>query len=259
MENQSIQFWSGHETVTYEEEDPFHDLFPNQLSPLHFSGYYPPLNWEWDWEFPIHESLFDPIPLIENLPTYPLMKTLPTNGEDLMKETVLYGNSNREGGEDLRKDKRKRSDREQKTNGSSELTREAISSYFYMPITQAAKELNVGLTLLKKRCRELGINRWPHRKLMSLQTLIKNIQELREEGEESEAHLREAVELLEQERKLMEEMPDLQLEEKTKKLRQACFKANYKKRKLREGLDLGLGSSQEQLAMCSNTSSLMFL
>ena len=51
-----------------------------------------------------------------------------------------------------------------------------ISQYFYMPITQAAKELNVGLTLLKKKCRELGIRRWPHRKLMSLQTLIKNVQ-----------------------------------------------------------------------------------
>lgn len=56
------------------------------------------------------------------------------------------------------------------------LSRETISQYFYMPITQAAKELNVGLTLLKKRCRELGIRRWPHRKLMSLQTLINNVQ-----------------------------------------------------------------------------------
>lgn len=56
------------------------------------------------------------------------------------------------------------------------LSREVISQYFYMPITQAAKELNVGLTLLKKRCRELGIRRWPHRKLMSLQTLITNVQ-----------------------------------------------------------------------------------
>lgn len=56
------------------------------------------------------------------------------------------------------------------------LSRKTISSYFYMPITQAAKELNVGLTLLKKRCRELGIRRWPHRKLMSLETLIKNVQ-----------------------------------------------------------------------------------
>jgi hypothetical protein len=61
------------------------------------------------------------------------------------------------------------------------LSRKTISQYFYMPITQAARELNVGLTHLKKRCRELGIRRWPHRKLMSLQTLINNIQVLEKE------------------------------------------------------------------------------
>jgi lipopolysaccharide biosynthesis glycosyltransferase len=56
------------------------------------------------------------------------------------------------------------------------LTLEEVSKYFYMPIIQAAKELNVGLTLLKKKCRELGIPRWPHRKMKSMQSLIKNIQ-----------------------------------------------------------------------------------
>lgn len=65
--------------------------------------------------------------------------------------------------------------REERCSSSSLLSKKAISQYFYMPITQAAKELNVGLTLLKKRCRELGIRRWPHRKLMSLQTLIRNV------------------------------------------------------------------------------------
>lgn len=55
------------------------------------------------------------------------------------------------------------------------LSREKIKQYFYMPITKAAKELNIGLTLLKKRCRELGIPRWPHRKLMSLNTLKTNV------------------------------------------------------------------------------------
>lgn len=70
-----------------------------------------------------------------------------------------------------------RNGKESKTGSSIKiLSREAISKYFYMPITQAAKELNVGLTLLKKRCREVGIRRWPHRKLTSLQTLIKNVQ-----------------------------------------------------------------------------------
>lgn len=66
--------------------------------------------------------------------------------------------------------------RESYNNTAKMLSWKVISQYFYMPITQAANELNVGLTLLKKRCRELGIRRWPHRKLMSLQTLIKNVQ-----------------------------------------------------------------------------------
>ncbi|KAL7139243.1 hypothetical protein ABFS83_09G037900 [Erythranthe nasuta] len=117
-------------------------------------------------------------------------------------------------------------------NSSSKklLSRETVSQYFYMPITQAARELNVGLTLLKKRCRELGIRRWPHRKLMSLQTLIKNVQENGEEGETTK--LKGSLETLVQEKKLMEEIPDMQLEDKTKRLRQSFFKANYKKRKL---------------------------
>ncbi|XP_024018219.1 protein RKD2 [Morus notabilis] len=132
--------------------------------------------------------------------------------------------------------KRCRSSSEEKNSNSTSkmLSRELLSKYYYMPITQAAKELNVGLTLLKKRCRELGISRWPHRKLISLQTLINNVQELvKQEGVENESKLKNAIELLEREKKLVEEVPDIQLEDTTKRLRQACFKANYKKRKLR--------------------------
>lgn len=59
------------------------------------------------------------------------------------------------------------------------------------------------------------------------------LQELgKEEGQENEEKLRNAIEILEREKKLLEEMPDMQLEDNTKRLRQACFKANYKKRKL---------------------------
>ncbi|KAK9080040.1 hypothetical protein SSX86_000206 [Deinandra increscens subsp. villosa] len=124
------------------------------------------------------------------------------------------------------------------------LSREMISQYFYMPITQAAKELNVGLTLLKKRCRELGIRRWPHRKLMSLQTLITNVQELKKSsGNGAE----EVIELLEKEKKKMEQVPDLQLKDDTKRLRQSCFKANYKKRKT---LNVNLQSSSSYSTTC---------
>ncbi|GJN29217.1 hypothetical protein PR202_gb17417 [Eleusine coracana subsp. coracana] len=113
------------------------------------------------------------------------------------------------------------------------LTFELVSQYFYMPITQAARELDVGLTLLKKRCRELGIPRWPHRKMKSLQTLINNVQVLQEAGKATgEEQLTALVEMLQREKQLLEQRPYVQLEEKTKKLRQACFKANYKKRRL---------------------------
>ncbi|CAA7043260.1 unnamed protein product [Microthlaspi erraticum] len=117
---------------------------------------------------------------------------------------------------------------------SKALSMETISRYFYMPITQAAMELNVGLTLLKRRCRELGIRRWPHRKLMSLLTLISNVKELQKmEGEENAEKLRNALEMLEKEKKTIEERPDLEFEDKTKRLRQACFKANHKRKKKR--------------------------
>lgn len=59
------------------------------------------------------------------------------------------------------------------TAGGLEL--EEIQKYFDIPITKAAKELKVGLTVLKKRCRELNIRRWPHRKIKSLESLITNV------------------------------------------------------------------------------------
>ncbi|KAG9448216.1 hypothetical protein H6P81_014344 [Aristolochia fimbriata] len=114
---------------------------------------------------------------------------------------------------------------------SNALDFEEISKYFYVPITQAAKELKVGLTVLKKRCRELGISRWPHRKMKSLNSLIHNVQ--RSSCVPGEVIVRtEEIERLEKYKKLMEKRPELQLTEETKKLRQACFKANYKKRRL---------------------------
>lgn len=85
--------------------------------------------------------------------------------------------NNEESGKEMMEDRKVKQGREEKSSSSTKmLSRKIISQYFYMPITQAARELNVGLTLLKKRCRELGIRRWPHRKLMSLQTLINNVQ-----------------------------------------------------------------------------------
>ncbi|KAK6117689.1 hypothetical protein DH2020_048541 [Rehmannia glutinosa] len=114
---------------------------------------------------------------------------------------------------------------DEKRNGrykSSALQLEEIQKYFDVPITRAAKELNVGLTVLKKRCRELNIMRWPHRKIKSLKSLIHNVKEL---------GLTNEVEMLEEHKRMVEKIPEMELTERTKKLRQACFKANYKKRR----------------------------
>ncbi|KAF0935216.1 hypothetical protein E2562_031253 [Oryza meyeriana var. granulata] len=101
-----------------------------------------------------------------------------------------------------------------------------------MPIKQAAQELNVGLTLLKKRCRVLGIPRWPHRKVKSLETLIKNVQEIGKETGQDEDQTRNVVEKLQQTKKMIEQRPDAKLDDRTMMLRQACFKENYKRRRL---------------------------
>ena len=44
------------------------------------------------------------------------------------------------------------------------LSKETIPQYFYMPITQAAKEPNLGLAPLKKRCREPNLRPAPLKK-----------------------------------------------------------------------------------------------
>jgi transcriptional regulator of acetoin/glycerol metabolism len=38
--------------------------------------------------------------------------------------------------------------------------------YAVLKIEDAAKELGMGTTALKKRCRQYGIHRWPHRQVL---------------------------------------------------------------------------------------------
>ncbi|KAB1205096.1 Protein RKD4 [Morella rubra] len=119
-----------------------------------------------------------------------------------------------------------RTEEEKRTSGRKKsatvLELDEIQRHFDVPITKAAREMNVGLTVLKKRCRELNILRWPHRKIKSLKSLIDNIKEL---------GLSNEVVMLEEHKRLLEKLPDVELTERAKKLRQACFKANYKKRR----------------------------
>jgi hypothetical protein len=49
---------------------------------------------------------------------------------------------------------------------------ELAALYSCKPINDAAKQLGIGLTALKRRCRELGIKRWPYRQECSCQVFI---------------------------------------------------------------------------------------
>lgn len=280
-----VDEWARYEVMAKQgDEETF--TFPTQLlPPLDFSGY-SALDCQYD-HLSMQESVVDALPLMGIYPTHPLCSTLDlVPSPSAIQEDLLFGygngygvlnqeispvgfetepqsqnqplllcDDNEETQEESVKEKmvNNKRCREEKSNSSMTLSRKTISEYFYMPITQAAKEMDIGLTLLKKKCRELGIRRWPHRKLMSLQTLIKNVQEM-DKGQKkgAEGRLKEAIDVLEQERKLMEEVPDMQLEDKTKRLRQACFKASYKKRKLTGMVDSHTSSSSSSSSIRTN-------
>ncbi|KAK8656117.1 hypothetical protein V6N13_108676 [Hibiscus sabdariffa] len=146
----------------------------------------------------------------------PLKAAVGSLGGNATNSRMVHGGSSRSQAEQIvsRTFRRKR---------TCALELDEIRKYFGFPISQAAKEMNVGLTLLKKRCRELNILRWPHRKIKSLKSLINNVKEL---------GLTNEIEMLEEHQRMLEKLPDMELTERTKKLRQACFKANYKKRSL---------------------------
>ncbi|GMJ00005.1 hypothetical protein HRI_003669700 [Hibiscus trionum] len=245
---------SFHACCSIAKEEEQSSPFPPQHHET--SAYCDTMEWEYH-EFCMQQSLYDELPLLTNTfysesdPLYASLDIEPhssgvsqdggenDNGfwdelgflfEPRKHELPELENGEEQTAKKERDSGSKKCRDEQCKIRANLLSRKVISQYFYMPISQAAKELNVGLTLLKKRCRELGIRRWPHRKLMSLRTLINNIQELQTEA--GEGKVREAVEVLERERKMLEEMPDMDMEYGTKRLRQACFKANYKKRRL---------------------------
>lgn len=71
------------------------------------------------------------------------------------------------------------------------------------------------------------------------------------EGEENADKLQDALEKLEKEKRTIEELPDLEFKDKTKRLRQACFKANHKRKKKRS-----LKSDQAHIASCSSSGSV---
>ncbi|XP_030933461.1 protein RKD4 isoform X2 [Quercus lobata] len=152
--------------------------------------------------------------VLDQSPVNPITEFAPSGSESSVISQSEYASSGKSEEEKGTSSRRKR---------TTLLELDEIQKHFDVPITKAAKEMNVGLTVLKKRCRQLNIMRWPHRKIKSLNSLIKNVQDL---GFKREA------DILEDQKRLLEILPDTELTEEIKRLRQACFKANYKKKRM---------------------------
>ncbi|KAI3701068.1 hypothetical protein L2E82_45711 [Cichorium intybus] len=124
------------------------------------------------------------------------------------------------------------------------LSKETISMHFDKPILQAARKLNVGSTQLKQRCRKLGIKSWPRRKIKSLQTLINHTQELNNNPSKADVILG-----LENEKREIVEGSSSKITDTIKRLRQAAFKAVYKKRKVQKREEASLGTDTQQQSL----------
>lgn len=53
-----------------------------------------------------------------------------------------------------------------------QLTLEQVAQYIHLPITTAANALGVCVALLKRKCRVLGLSRWPYRQVKALSTKL---------------------------------------------------------------------------------------
>ncbi|ESQ53538.1 hypothetical protein EUTSA_v10027037mg [Eutrema salsugineum] len=112
------------------------------------------------------------------------------------------------------------------------LSLEDLSKYFCVPIVEASRHLNVGLTVLKKKCREFGIPRWPHRKIKSLDTLIHDLQEEAEKQLKKNKAAAMAVakrqKILEIEKRNIVKRPFMEIQIETKRFRQDNFKKRHR-------------------------------
>ncbi|KAL6641708.1 hypothetical protein ACP70R_019889 [Stipagrostis hirtigluma subsp. patula] len=75
-----------------------------------------------------------------------------------------------------------------------------IALYFTLPIADAARELQVCVTALKSACRKCGVERWPHRKIKSID---RQIAKLRRGGHGGEAVRAEIERLADTRRKIL--------------------------------------------------------
>lgn len=109
---------------------------------------------------------------------------------------------------------------------------------FDMPLAEAAKSLEVGLSVMKRVCRTLGLVRWPYRSRSSLRSVIEKTEMYladrnldSEQGEVCSGQKAHVLEALQSEMNSVTGQGGSDLNPSVRKYRQSIFKLNYKLKK----------------------------
>lgn len=111
----------------------------------------------------------------------------------------------------------------------SDITFEELSKYFHLTINDAANQLSVCPTMLKKTCRQNGVDRWPYRKIKSIDSLIESLQKLIDDNKGEAPKLNMDMDDLLQKRKFLLENPNVSYKSVVSKYCINSFRAQIQK------------------------------
>ncbi|KAL6781484.1 hypothetical protein ACKKBG_A11345 [Auxenochlorella protothecoides x Auxenochlorella symbiontica] len=60
---------------------------------------------------------------------------------------------------------------------ASSITLEDVAAHFHLPADKACQQLGISLTVLKRVCRRVGVDRWPYRRVKSLERIFHSLNE----------------------------------------------------------------------------------
>uniref|UniRef100_A0A1D2A4X3 RWP-RK domain-containing protein n=1 Tax=Auxenochlorella protothecoides TaxID=3075 RepID=A0A1D2A4X3_AUXPR len=58
---------------------------------------------------------------------------------------------------------------------ASSITLEDVAAHFHLPADKACQQLGISLTVLKRVCRRVGVDRWPYRRVKSLERIFHSL------------------------------------------------------------------------------------
>eukprot|EP01095_Lingulamoeba_sp_RSL-Kostka_P001278 TRINITY_DN1182_c0_g1_i1.p1 TRINITY_DN1182_c0_g1~~TRINITY_DN1182_c0_g1_i1.p1 ORF type:complete len:184 (+),score=40.50 TRINITY_DN1182_c0_g1_i1:1156-1707(+) len=90
-----------------------------------------------------------------------------------------------------------------------DFTLQDLSKYFHKPIYEVSEELNICSTRFKKICRDNNVQRWPFRKVQSLDKMITDLKTLQPKNQNVEEDIKTQIRTLEAKRTRLMNDPNI--------------------------------------------------